>query len=275
MCILFWTVDNHPFYRFIFAANRDEFIERPAKRADFWDPPYEQILAGQDLLGNGTWLGITRNGRFAALTNFRENALPKSKKDVAISRGLIVRDFLSKDNVSVSEFLSDLNLKGKQYDGFIIIACDFKEKPEFWYASNRDEKPRPLESKRVYGLSNTIISQEWPKVKEGKLLFQDILQTKFEDETSLIHALFRLLQTTSPFPNDDFTSNRDSFSTRIKIPLVYETSTNDVKRAYATRSSTVILIDNQWNATFVERHLFDEKGNPENIEFHHKFRISI
>ena len=70
MCLILlaWRVPGrHPL---VVAANRDEFHARPAAPATFW-PDQPAILAGRDLEARGTWMGISRGGRFAAVTNYR------------------------------------------------------------------------------------------------------------------------------------------------------------------------------------------------------------
>src|SRR3954451_16582550 len=97
MCLINFHVQDHPIYRLIVAANRDEFYERPTAPAHFWeDKPY--LLAGRDLSQRGTWLGISKNGRFGALTNFRDASEQQSNFR---SRGEIVTDFLDSEVTAV------------------------------------------------------------------------------------------------------------------------------------------------------------------------------
>ena len=96
MCLILFAWQAHPRYSLVVAANRDEFHQRPSAAANFWeDDP--GILAGRDLQGGGTWLGITRSGRFAAITNYREPLDPEPPPER--SRGLLVRDFLITERV--------------------------------------------------------------------------------------------------------------------------------------------------------------------------------
>ncbi|HQW21080.1 MAG TPA: NRDE family protein, partial [Rhodocyclaceae bacterium] len=95
MCLILLAWQAHPDYPLVIAANRDEYFSRPTAAAEFWsdrDPPHPEILAGRDLQAGGTWLGISRAGRFAALTNFRQ---PENRATVAPSRGTLVSDFLT------------------------------------------------------------------------------------------------------------------------------------------------------------------------------------
>ena len=92
MCLILFAWKAHPRYAFVLAANRDEFHERPSAAADFW-PRRPDLLAGRDLQAGGTWLGITRSGRFAAVTNFREPLAPEAPLER--SRGDLVTDYLA------------------------------------------------------------------------------------------------------------------------------------------------------------------------------------
>ena len=70
MCLILFAINPNYEYKLILAANRDEFFERPTERAEFWGEE-EKILAGKDLQKEGTWLGVSKRGRFSAITNFR------------------------------------------------------------------------------------------------------------------------------------------------------------------------------------------------------------
>ena len=71
MCLLIFAHEADPRYPLVVAANRDEFHARPTAGSEFW-PERPTILAGKDLEQGGTWMGITRGGRFAAITNYRD-----------------------------------------------------------------------------------------------------------------------------------------------------------------------------------------------------------
>ncbi|KAI7897937.1 NRDE protein-domain-containing protein [Cokeromyces recurvatus] len=255
MCILFWTVDNHPKYRFIFASNRDEFLKRPTARAHFWDEPHQNVLAGIDLefnsgdqqLKNGTWLGITRQGRFSALTNYREQNFRGS-----ISRGVLVRDFLWSSD-SVHACLDNLYEHRNDYGGFNLIHFDFSKDPvEMAYLSNRENQNRiDLKPGEIYGISNSVLNNPWTKVIEGKKLFENIIKKKPMTNVQDMQRIF------------------DDLKERICIPLFEFPECPGVKDlSYATRTSTIVLIDYDNNVTFIERLWRDENDltlfNPEN-----------
>lgn len=159
MCLILlgWKTQDH--FALIVASNRDEFHVRPAEPARFWsDSP--QILAGRDLEAMGTWMGVARNGRFAAVTNFRGATEPKA----AHSRGSLVVDFL-KGSASPRSFMNDMN--GTSFGGFNLVACDGME---LWWMSNRNGTPRRLEP-GVYGLGNLLLDS--PDVEGHKARFSE------------------------------------------------------------------------------------------------------
>jgi uncharacterized protein with NRDE domain len=163
LILLAWRVSNeHPL---VVAANRDEFHARPAAPAAFWeDRP--GILAGRDLEARGTWMGMSRSGRFAAVTNYRGAREPRA----AQSRGALVTGFLATDETA-GEYMESLNPKSDSYSGFNLIAS---EGNELWWMSNRDGAPRRLEP-GIYGLGNLLLDS--PDVEPRKRRFEAALET--------------------------------------------------------------------------------------------------
>jgi len=164
MCIIFLAYQQHPDYRLILLSNRDEFYERPTKQAHFWENS-PNLLAGRDLKGKGTWLGITKTGRIGAITNVRD---PSRDKPVADSRGKIVTDFLCGE-VSPKLFLDSLS---GEYNDFNLFVGDTKE---LYYFNSIKKEPTPL-SPGIYGLSNHQLDTPWPKVRKGKKQLNQWLQ---------------------------------------------------------------------------------------------------
>jgi uncharacterized protein with NRDE domain len=143
----------------VVAANRDEFFSRRTAAADFWDDAPD-VLAGRDLEAGGTWLGVSRSGRFAALTNFRD---PARNKTGAPSRGELVSRFLT-GLKSHEAYLAELESCADCYNGFNLV---FGDPDGLWCFSNCGEGERQLAS-GVYGLSNHLLDTPWPKVARGK-----------------------------------------------------------------------------------------------------------
>lgn len=166
MCLIVFAWQKLPGHPLVVAANRDEFHGRPASPAAFWaDRP--SILAGRDLEAKGTWMGVSRNGRFAAVTNYRGATEPRA----AESRGALVTRFLE-GNESPGEYLQ--GIKASQYSGFNLLVADGEA---FWSMSNRDGPPRRLEP-GVYGLGNTLL--EAAEVEEPKKRFSAALGAAIE-----------------------------------------------------------------------------------------------
>jgi len=161
MCLIVLAWRKHPDLPLIVAANRDEFHARPAAPAAFWeDQP--GILAGRDLEARGTWMGVSRSGRFAAVTNFRGAHEPRA----AESRGALVARFLS-GNEKPGAYAT--GLQKTRYSGFNLLAADGEE---LWWTSNRDGTPRNL-APGIYGLGNALLDS--PDVEPAKQAFADAI----------------------------------------------------------------------------------------------------
>ena len=169
MCLVLiaWRAD--PDYPCVVAANRDEFHARPTARAQWWrDHP--RILAGRDLQAGGTWLGLARTGRFAALTNYRDPerlraATPRvATPGVATpSRGLLVTSLLE-SGASVAEGLAYLRDVGANYNPFNVIFSDGRRLGVYESVLENGRELGP----GIYGLSNHLLDTPWPKVQSSK-----------------------------------------------------------------------------------------------------------
>lgn len=116
MCIISFHIQDHPKYKLILIANRDEAYERPTAPLHFWDDE-PHILAGRDLKAKGTWLGITKQGKIAALTNYRD---PKQIATEKQSRGDIIRNYLSNQQAAIP-FLHELQNNRHHFNGFNLL----------------------------------------------------------------------------------------------------------------------------------------------------------
>ena len=161
MILIAYNVNNS--FPLVIAANRDEFFARPTAPLHFWEDKPD-ILAGRDLSGGGTWMGVTRQGRFAALTNFRE---PEKSLANPPTRGELVSNFLA-GSMSTPEYLAVLADKSSAYNGFNLICGHLTE--GLWHFSNRNDAPACLQplTAGIYGLSNHLLDTPWPKVARGK-----------------------------------------------------------------------------------------------------------
>ncbi len=174
MCLILFGYRTSPTLALLVAANRDEFHERASAPADFWqDEPH--ILAGRDLVAGGTWLGCTRDGRFAALTNFSNPDDPKER-----SRGLLVQNFLNGSDTA--EHYAH-HLEGELYAGYNLLLFDGSE---LVYTSNRGTTD--VLNPGFYGLSNAELGAEWPKCVRGAQGLRELSQTDYTTD-DLLHLL--------------------------------------------------------------------------------------
>lgn len=225
------------------AANRDEFHGRPTAPAAFWEDEPE-VLAGRDLQGGGTWMGVARGGRFAAVTNFRGG---KAHRPTAPSRGHLVTGFLS-GTATPFDYASELTARADAYNGFSLLAG---AGTELCFFSNQDGAPRTLEP-GVYGLSNDFLDTPWPKVRIGRARLQALLHGDLITPDSLLE----MMHDTTPasdahLPETGIGKDRERLLSSLFI--------NGAD--YGTRSSTALLIDGEGaRGVFVERS-FDENGS--------------
>lgn len=234
MCLILVAWQVHPDYPLVVAANRDEFFARPTAAAGFW-PDAPQILAGRDLEAGGTWMGITRSGRFAALTNYRD---PAQNRPGAPSRGRLAANFLS-GSESPGAYCERIAPAGQQCNGFNLLAGDGTS---LWWSSNMSGEARALEP-GVYGVSNHLLDTPWPKVGAGKTALAGAIDRLPDDE-----ALFALLQDDGIHP--------DAHLPHTGVPLDWERllSSAFVKSpGYGTRSSTVLSTDRDGWTVFDEQ----------------------
>ncbi|MEA3470289.1 MAG: NRDE family protein [Thermodesulfobacteriota bacterium] len=256
MCLLFLAYKSHPLYPLVLAANRDEFYDRPSQAAEFWEDRTD-VLAGRDLKGGGTWLGITKGGRIAAITNFRDlNAL----KVNAPSRGLLVGDYLL-GNDDPGGYLRGLKDRAGAYSGFNIVVGNVND---LYYFSNMDGNILKIQE-GPHGLSNHFLDTPWPKVGRGKELLGRVLS---EHEDPSFEAMFDVLADRSR-PDDSMLPDTGIGLEweRILSPIFVETE------GYGTRSSTIILVNRDGEVTFIERVFDGDTGGFEEKRFDFEIRL--
>ncbi len=235
MCFIVLSYRQHPRYRLVLATNRDEFYARPTAPAAFWDDA-PTVLAGRDLQGGGTWLGVTRVGRMAALTNVRE---PNRHLDNAPTRGALVADYLA-GTMPPHAYLDAVRQEADRYNGFNLLLGDTKH---LFYFGNRATEIRPLEP-GLYGLSNHLLDTPWPKVERGKKALAAALRHDVVDP----ETLFAFLTDTEQAPDETLPDTGVGLEwERLLSPIFIKSP------AYGTRVSTVVLVDHQGHITFAER----------------------
>lgn len=242
MCVIVvgWRVSAE--YPLVVIANRDEFFDRPTAPAAFWeDAP--GVLAGRDLEAGGTWLGITRNQRFAAITNFRE---PHHVIPDAPSRGHLVADFL-KARRRPDTYLRAVARQGKQYNGFNLLVAD---RDSLHYYSNRNEAPVPLPP-GIYGLSNNRLDVPWPKIEAAKSFFVHAMAALPD-----LEPCFQILADDEIAPDGQLPDTGIGLEWERVLSSIFVCSPE-----YGTRSSTVIAVRADNSVRFVERR-FGPGGTP-------------
>jgi uncharacterized protein with NRDE domain len=237
MCLILFAYRRHPNYPLVLAANRDEFYMRPTAAMDQW-PDHPNVLAGRDLEGMGTWMGITRSGRLAAVTNYRD---PQNQKAGAPSRGHLVSDFLISD-IPPQSYLNSIKGKGQRYNGFNLLVRD---PDNLWYYSNKDASPRRLEA-GVYGVSNHLLNTPWPKVKQGRRALEDLLGKPTEGIDC--EELFGVLENQATAPDHLLPQTGVGYEWEKILSATFISSPT-----YGTRSSTLLLINIQGEVTIIER----------------------
>ena len=246
MCLILFAHKVHPHYPLVLAANRDELYTRATAPAAFWhDQP--QIYGGRDLEQGGSWLAITRSGRIAAVTNFRNGNAAKTS---ARSRGELVTNFL-RGAQTAPEYANRVSKDAPSYNGFNLIAGDLDG---LYYVSNRDSRVTAI-APGVHGLSNHLLNTPWPKVTHGKQTVTSLLNA---NAAELADSLFAALADHSRAPDEVLPDTGVGIEReRVLSPAFINTTT------YGTRSSTVLLIDNQGQVTHIERS-FNNRGAPGN-----------
>lgn len=244
MCLILIAWQADPIHPLVLAANRDEFFDRPTTGAGFWSEA-PQVLAGRDLQGGGTWLGVTREGRFAALTNFRDPALLRPD---APSRCELVSSFLLGDDHPAA-FARRLAETAPRYNGFnLVFGMIGSRHRELRYFSNCGERAGPL-APGIYGLSNHLLDTPWPKVAQGKSALGAALSA-MPDESPLLELLRR----------EGIARDEDLPRTGVSLEWERLLSAAFVRSpTYGTRSSTTILLDRDDELKMTEIS-FDARG---------------
>lgn len=223
----------------IVAGNRDEFHARPTQDAHWW-PDKPDVLGGRDLQAAGTWLAVARNGRYAAVTNFRDADQPQAR---LLSRGHLVTGFLESDAAPIDYVAS---IDGKRYAGFNLLVGDGDT---LAYRCNRDGPGREL-APGIYAVANATLDTPWPKVERTKHALQALLESGYINETELLRLLDdRERARVSEVPTGGLPFDK---AHALTAPFV-------VMPEYGTRSSSILTRDGAGEVRFTEKR-FDAAG---------------
>lgn len=256
MCLIFLSYKQNEEYPFIALANRDEFYKRPTFPADYWEEN-PNVLAGKDLEAGGTWMGITKNGHMAMLTNYRD--IPNIKQN-APTRGKLVSDYLLGE-FEPKDYLMALTKTANLYNGYNLIVGTFDDP---WYYSNYQQKKVVQLGSGFYGLSNNLLDSKWPKIEKGKERLASLMLDKELD----IKTLFSVM-------SDKEVVNNDALLPNTGLPLDHERAISSMfidTEGYGTRATTLITVHKSGEVTFIER-LFEE-GRFTGVENTFQFEIN-
>lgn len=240
MCILFVAWRQSRDYPLVVAANRDEFHHRAAAPLQWWEEA-PHMAAGRDLEAGGTWLGVTRDGRFAALTNVRHPAAGGAPR----SRGQLVRDILL-DPAGVPHALVAAARDRHAYGPFNLLALDGAG---LYYLNNIDTEASQMLAPGVYGLSNARLDTPWPKLVRGREAFARLVA-----DGAAPAACFEMLYDTAPAADEELPDTG--------VGLAFERSLSALfvlGEAYGTRCSTVLRVAADGQGEIHERR-FDARG---------------
>ncbi len=243
MCIILFAYKTHPKYKLILASNRDEFYKRPTEPLAQW-VNNEDIIAGKDQQDGGTWMGVTKNGRFSALTNYRDLSRIKDK---APSRGFLVSNFLQ-ERERPEKYLKKTRKKAHLYNDFNLLVGD---KDDLYYFSNVNNEIIEIEP-GIYGLSNHLLNTPWPKVQKGKQKLANLIK-KDEIDTN---AILELLSDTSTPPDCELPDTGVDLEWERALSPIFIKTPN-----YGTRASSILLISHKNEITFTEKSFIQKRTN--------------
>ncbi|MCC6549939.1 MAG: NRDE family protein [Ignavibacteriaceae bacterium] len=238
MCLIVFAYKTQPGQKLLLAANRDEFYKRPAEPA----ARRGEIICGIDLKAGGTWLGVTRGGRFAALTNFRDL---KNIKPNAPSRGALVINFLE-GKMTPAEYAALLKGRSGDYNGFNLLVMAGEEM--IWYSNITDEAETLKPG--IYGLSNAHLNTPWRKNIEAKEGLAELITKGNVTEEELL----ALMQNRTHAPDDELPDTGAGFALEKLLSPVFIQSTG-----YGTRCTTLLRMSEEDEIIFREVS-YDEMG---------------
>lgn len=237
MCLILFAYRPGADFPLILIANRDEYYARPTRDAHWWDDA--KIFAGRDLEAGGTWLGVNRQGRFAAVTNVREaGAMSPGRR----SRGELTRNFLVGAQ-NAQDYLDEVATRAQDYSGFNLLLGDLDA---LWFYSNREDGPRRIDP-GVHGISNGRFDEPWPKLSAGKAELEASLA-----EAPSAERLMRILT--------DYAIANDDSLPQTGVPLEFERllSSRFIRSPdYGTRACSLLLYNGNSRIEFIEQNYID------------------
>lgn len=253
MCLILFALDAHPDYQLVMVGNRDEFYNRPTQRAHFWED-HPHVLAGKDLLAGGTWMGISKYGKLAGVTNYREVPLSIEKPR---SRGELPIGFLLSEERPV-EFVKNKLQLAEEFAPFNMLAGTAKE---LLYTSNKTGALETL-TEGVHGLSNHLLNTPWPKLLKGKELLSDWLSDPNPQATELLDAMMDEGRADDELlPNTGIGEEMEKALSPLFIRL----------QDYGTCLTTLLLVSRKGEVTFIERSHYPQEAEKRDALYRWKF----
>ncbi|WP_176399170.1 NRDE family protein [Pandoraea sp. PE-S2T-3] len=260
MCLIVFSWQPDADTPLVLLANRDEFFERPTEPMHWWQD-HPDVLAGRDLRGGGTWMGINRAGRFAALTNFRDGRAPMAPKS-APSRGLLVSAML--DATSLNDDLSRVERHAHEYAGFNLLAGDLPAGKLFWLGNRSDHvggkgsAPPAIPvadaiAPGLHGLSNAVIDTPWPKLLSRRDALASALLHNADDD-----ALLQIMRDPAEAPDDALPDTGVARTWERSLSAAFIASP-----AYGTRCTTLLRYHRDGRVDIIEATV--TPGQPPNV----------
>jgi uncharacterized protein with NRDE domain len=246
MCLLAWNWQPDSDTPLLLLGNRDEFYARPAEPLHWWEG--EHVLAGKDLLAGGTWLGVSRTGRLAALTNFRSAHPQRSDSP---SRGELVAGFLQ-GKTDAAHYLGQLAAKAGNYNPFNLLVFDGQQLMGLESHSARILEMQP----GIGAVSNADFQTPWPKL----VRLQQGLNARLESNPLSTENLLSLLHDTAPAA--------DTSLPHTGVPIEWEralSATFIATPGYGTRASSVVSVG-QREVRFLEQS-YNAQGSTGLVQF--------
>jgi len=233
MCVIALAWPAHPDWPLVLLANRDEFHARPSAPAQWW-PDHPGLLGGRDLRAGGSWLAVTRNGRFAVITNLPERRAGRRSE---LSRGALVTGFVL-DQAAPLPWLASLAEHAEDYAGFCLLAGD---RTRLAVLDSPGSGQAQALGQGLFAMSNTSLGQPWPKVAALKARLAQLLASPTAAEAE------SLLQLIGP----------PAAGTRAAEPGIPPGPRAEdifvVGEHYGTRASTLLRISAAGDCEFIER----------------------
>lgn len=240
MCLIVLAWKTVPGYPLLMLSNRDEFYDRPTLAAHWWqDQP--DIFAGRDQKQGGSWLGLSKKGKLAALTNYRQ----MDRTAYATSRGELIQNFLTTEATSAN-YLAAVDKSASQYAGFNLLCYDNNEL--YYYSNKTSAKPRDL-TPGIYGISNHLLDTPWPKVAKAKQIFTETLSAaSFNVDNKEPDTYLNLFTDDTQAEDAQLPDTGIGRSGERQLSSIFIRGQN-----YGTRATTWLSMDSDGKVDFVEQ----------------------